>query len=535
MKRTISLLALLIIFLSACASPTPSTSVSASEPAEVVSVESTATTSSPEPTSTNTPVPPSPHWYWALDSETLKVVAVNQFGETRELGAVDAADDLHTSSISLDNERALLFLDADNNLRVYLLTPDGMQKIALPSDAPYYDTESSSSSRAVLAIHEDHVVFSYVTDGGSNIMPDQGPIFLIDLTSLTATLIDKSVSRGPYTDNSKWLHISQDGRYLRYLNSDQGKMEIRELDLVTGDTNTLYTTSGSSYYIYASPQGDLWYLHNSKLIWETNGNQIDFTDELQTIRPLENGRAIVYPQDCVDDCELKVITPFGNEAEFTYHFPWVIEFGTFYNNLNQLLPDQNLLFAGKPHSYLSDTPAAAETYPSLLGEDIPIFRLAPDGRARLLGTYVEDFFTSNISANGQYILMKSIDQSSFFIYDVLADQPLFDMPVNPDLEGFFATVRFFDTGIVVNLEASVSGEQDAYRNFYHVYSYKTSNALTWEDGNREYSGCPDLFEDVTIVCWLYTTDNSFDLVRYDPATGTKTILLENAWPLDFNQ
>jgi hypothetical protein len=107
------------------------------------------------------------------------------------------------------------------------------------------------------------------------------------------------------------------------------------------------------------------------------------------------------------------------------------------------------------------------------------------------------------------------------------------MPVDPGLEDFFPTVKFLDSGILVNLTASVSGDKDAYRSFYHVYPYKTSTALAWEDVNLEYSGCPDLLDDGSVVCWLYRMDTSnFDLIRYDPVTETKTTLLENIWLID---
>ena len=530
MKRIASLLFAMIIFTSACASPVAPTSVPGEQLGTTSTpqpVENTATaTFIPEPTSTPTAVPL--HWYWAVDSDTAKVIAVNQFGERRELGALDQSDDLHTTAISLDNERALLFLDTDNNLRVHLLTPHGMQKLALPSDPFYFNTEYSQPSRAVLAIHDDHVVFSYVTEGSSNIMPDRGPILLMDLTSLTAELIDESVSRGTYSDNRHWVHLSQDGRYMRYLNGDQEKMEIRELDLVTGNARTYYTTSGSSFNIYASPQGDLWYLRNSDLIMDLNGNQTDFTDESLTFRPLMDGRGIVYPRDCVDTCEIKVITPFGNDAELTYDFPWAIESAASYSEVNQWLPDQSLIFAGAPYLSLSNIPAAVETYPDLTEEDSPLFRLTPDGQARLVGIRA-----GNVSDDGRYMLLRSTDQTSFFIYDVITDRPLFSMPIDPELDDFLTTVRFFDTGILVNLEASVRGGGNIYRNFYHAYTYNTSTVLAWEDVNLEYGGCSDLLEDGSAVCWLYRTDTSYDLVRYDPANGTKTTLLENVWFIDF--
>jgi hypothetical protein len=403
-----------------------------------------------------------------------------------------------------------------------------MQKITLPSDPFYFNTASWQPSRAILSKYEDHVLFSYVTDGNTNVMPDRGPILFVDLKALTARLIDESVSRGPYSDSSSWIHTSPDGRYLRYMNGDQAKMDIRELDMVTGEARALFETSGSAYNIRASPSGDVWYLQGQDSIADLNGNQTAFTDESQAVRPMKDGNVAVYPRDCMDTCEIKVIAPFGSEPDLTYKFPWVIEFASIYNTLDQVLPDQGLLVAGRPSAYLSNTPAAVETYPDLTGEDSPLFRLTPDGQARLVGIY-----TGSVSDDGRYLLLRSSDQTSFFIYDAVADRPLFDMPVDPGLEDFFPTVKFLDSGILVNLTASVSGDKDAYRSFYHVYPYKTSTALAWEDVNLEYSGCPDLLDDGSVVCWLYRMDTSnFDLIRYDPVTETKTTLLENIWLID---
>jgi hypothetical protein len=477
---------------------------------------------------TPTPAPPLSHWYWAVDLDSAKVIAVNQLGERREIGALDPSENENAAYFSLDNERVLLFLDSNDNLRLYLLTPDAMQEIALPSDPFYFNTASWQPSRAILAAYEDHVLFSYVTDGSTNVTPDRGPILFVDLTALTAKLIDESVSRGPYSDSRSWVHASPDGRYLRYMNGDQAKMDIRELDMVTGEVRTLFNTSGSSYNIRASPSGDVWYLQAQDSIVDLDGNQTAFTDESQAVRPLKDGNVAIYPRDCMDTCEIKVIAPFGSEPDLTYRFPWAIEFASIYNTLDQVLPDQGLLVAGRPYAYLSNTPAAVETYPDLMGEDSPLFRLTPDGQARLVGIY-----TGSVSDDGRYLLWRSSDQTSFFIYDAVADRPLFDMPVDPGLEDFFPTVKFLDSGILVNLTASVSGDKDAYRSFYHVYPYKTSTALAWEDVNLEYSGCPDLLDDGSVVCWLYRMDTSnFDLIRYDPVTETKTTLLENIWLID---
>ena len=540
MKRIVPLLFTLIIFLSACASPAATTSApveqvnptSTLQPAVIPAANTATPTFTPELTVTPTPVPTSPHWYWSVDdADTAKVIAVNQFGERRELGALEQSDDMHTAVMSLDHDRALLFLDNDDTLRVYLLTSDGMQKVKLPDEPFYFNTEFAQTSRAIIAVYEDRVLFSYVTESASNIMPDTGPIFLMDLAALTTQLIDKTVSRDPYSNNSYWFRASSDGRYLRYMSGDQRKIDVRELDMVTGEARTIFTTSGSSYNIRTSPEGDLWYLRADKKILDINGNQTDFTDESQTARPMQDGNVAVYPRDCVDDCEIKVFAPFGNTTELTYNFPWVIEAASIYNNLDQVLPDQSLLVAGRPSAFLSKIPAAAADYPDLLGEDSPLFRLTPDGQSRLVGIYI-----GNSSVDGRYILMRASDQSSFFIYDAVADRPLFDMPIDTQLKDYYVmSARFFDTGIFINLSAS-DRDQTVYRSFNYAHVYDTSTSIAWEDINAEINSCPDLLDDGTLVCWFYRTDgNNFDLMRYDPATGKKTVLLENVWLIDFTQ
>jgi len=543
MKRVIPLVLTTIIFIFACAGPAVSTT-----PAPIEQVDTTSTsqpveitaTFTPEPILTSTSIPPTPRWYWSVDPDTMKAIAVNQFGDRREIGELVNADYLHITATSLNDERALLFLDDNDSLRVYLLTPDGMQKIKLPSEPFYFNTDFSQTSRAVVASYGDSAVFTYATMGAEQSQTagavDTGPVFLVDLKSLTANLIDKEGNRDPIDVNRSWFRTSQDGRYLRYLNgnADAEKIEIRELDLVTGAARTINTNQGPPTRVHASPEGDLWYPDSANLILDLNGNQMDFADEARMFTPLNDGKGLVYDWNCVDNCAIEVFSPFGNDAALTYNLPWTIESTTSYVKVRQLLPDQNLLFAGMPYVTLSNTPAIVETYPGLTGIDIPLFRLTPDGQAGLVGIYEEGIFTSNVSSNGQYIVMRSIDQTSFFIYDAVADRPLFDMPINPDLEDPLVNVRFFDNGILAESSASEPGTKNSvYHNFYYLYDFKTSTILNWEDVNAEINACPDLLEDGTLVCWFYRTDgNNFDLVRFDPASGSRTVLMENVWLID---
>lgn len=542
MKQFISLVFIISLSICACASPVVSPSApenqvdatSTVRSAEALNVENTATAAFiAESSLTPTPVPPSPHWYWSVeDSDTAKVIAVNQFGERRELGALDGVDDMHTQAVSIDSERALLFLDSNDILRIYLLTPDGMQKIKLPSEPFYFNTDFAQISRTIVAVYEDRIAFSYKTNEGSNVEPVMGSLLLIDLTALTTTLIDEKVNRDTPRYNRNWFHISQDGRYLRYQNGDKQKIAIRELDMVTGIARTLFTASGSPFTIKASPWGDLWYLGSDSLILDLNGNQTNFTDEVLTARPLKDGTALIFSLDCADDCPIKVISPFGDRTELVYDFPWPIE--AYFGGVSQLLPDQSLLFVGEAYAYLSNRPASLDAYPHLLAKDRPLFRLTPDGQARLVGIYPEEIYNANFSDDGRYILLRAPDQSSFFMYDAIADRPLFEIPIDTALEDYSITARFFDTGILAGLSASVPGGQGMYRFFQHVHVYKTSTSIAWEDVLAEIAACPDLLNDGTLVCWFYRPDSTnFDLIRLDPANGTKKILAENAWLIEF--
>ena len=130
--------------------------------------------------------------------------------------------------------------------------------------------------------------------------------------------------------------------------------------------------------------------------------------------------------------------------------------------------------------------------------------------------------------------MEPTDTTAFFIYDAVADRPLFDIPINPDLEDALVTIKFFDNGILAESSASEPGTKNSvYHNFYYLYDFKTSTVLNWEDVNAEINVCPDLLDDGSLVCWFYQTDgNNFDLVRFDPASGSRTVLMENVWLID---
>ena len=95
-------------------------------------------------------------------------------------------------------------------------------------------------------------------------------------------------------------------------------------------------------------------------------------------------RASSPPPTAPGTCELKVVTPFGSAPDLTFSLPWsIIDF--YYPDMTQLMPDQDLIFAGVPANSLSDIPPIVDQYPNWDFIDNPVFRLSPNGQSRLIG------------------------------------------------------------------------------------------------------------------------------------------------------
>lgn len=541
MKRVIPFL-LALIFIVACAGNTtalPETSTQAADNS-TTGAESTNTpsamienTATLTPETTLTPEPPPAHWYWALENETNKLYAIDQDGEKREIGTLPSAEAENIpQGFQLDAERVLLFT-ADDQLHAYLLTLDGMQPIELPADVSW--GPDATLYRAVIAGRlDERILFSYPTQAGvmKGFYPESGTMLLIDLQSLTAKVIDDAayfdVSSYGFSDPRYWFHASADQRYVRYMNgpADRAEQDLREVDLLNGEVRTVYTTNSSPYYAYASPQGDLWHMKKSNAVLDVNGNQKDFDGESQTFFPLADGKGIVASPDCSGTCELKVVPPFGSAPDLTFSLPWsIIDF--YYPDMTQLMPDQDLIFAGAPANSLSDTPSIVDQYPNWDFIDNPVFRLSPNGQSRLIGFYGSD--TSDygfpISPDGRYYFLTSPQSDSFFIYDAVEDRSLTEMPRSADLNYYFDTVRFSPTGIMISWRTQTEGIE---KQFFHAYSHVSGTSFTWEDESREVYACVDQLEDTSLICWTYTDlDKPSSLLRYDPDTKEMIPLMEN--------
>jgi hypothetical protein len=541
MKRILSVL-FLLVFLTSCAGNAPSVpaasaamTVTTAATGTPASPENTATaTFTPEPTVTPTPVPAPARWYWGLQEGTNQLLAASQDGEIRQLGSLPASELENFKAFVLDDERALLVTVDQTRLHAYLLTPDGMQPIDLPADL-VYDQEQSGYSLVVPAVHGDHALLGYTdqpSSGGSN-MADRGPLLLIDLEALTASIVDTQVNHdlsSSVSETRLWAHVSEDGSQLRYLEGDREKMSVRELDLSNGQVRTVNTTTNHvTANISASLRGDLWRFAKDGLVFDLNGNQTEFTDPSLLFRPLREAKALVMPADCEDDCELKVVDPFGGEAELVYRLPWSTSYAFQNPLLYQPVSDQSLLFVGAAPVRLSNTPALMSETPALRENDRPVFRLTPDGNSRLVGIYVPEFGQDNlpVSSDGRYMLLEALDHQSFFIYDVPADRALAETAAFPELDYFWGDAAFDESGVIAHLTASTA--ENTYRDFFLVHSFLTGKSFSWEPEAGAYAGCEDILPDDSVVCWEYNDQQtSFNLVRYDPETQETRILLENA-------
>ncbi len=542
MRRILT--AMLLLIITACAGITQATPHS-SEPVEnayietdtpvpSAAIETAAPTFVLEPILTPTPEPPPAHWYWAVENQTNKIIAIDPNGEKREIGTLSASEVEHFyQGFTLDSERALFFT-ADDQLHAYLLTLNGMQSIELPADT-FWGPDATLTRSIIAGRMNDHILFSYSTQEGvmDGFYPESGAVLFIDLESLTAKVIDDAAyldtSSYGFNDPRHWFHASTDQRYVRYMNgpADRAEQDLREVDLLNGEVRTVYTTNSSPYYAYASPQGDLWYMKRSNVVLDVNGNQMDFDGESQTFFPLAGGKGIVASPDCTGTCELRVVTPFGSAPDLDFSLPWSF-IDHYYPDMTQLMPDQDLIFAGDSLYYLSDTPALVDQYPNWGLSDVPIFRLSPNGDSRLIGFYSYDTseYGFPISPDGRYYFLLSPQSDSFFIYDAVEDRSLTEFPKSADANYYLNTVRFSPSNIIVGWNTQTGGAEK--KQFYLAYSHASGSSLLLEGIGREIYDCADQLDDGSLICWRYSTqDVTSALLRYDPATKEMIPLMEN--------
>ncbi|MBK9924182.1 MAG: hypothetical protein IPP66_02725 [Anaerolineales bacterium] len=519
----------------------PVTSSNTSIPIKsTTTVETTATTvTTTEPTLTPTPKPLSAHWYWASNTEDI-VFAVNQDGEVREIGNLPGYQK-EFDAFPVDTERAILFTDEGAQLHAYMLTPDGIQTIELPY-LPVTD-DSSRSNWTVPAVYGKYLVFAYTTTSGSagdnGTQADSGPLVLINLETLTAEIIDKHVNNDAYTgafrEIRSWAHLSEDGRSLRYLNGDKNSMSLRELDLSTGTARTIYTgiKPQKTSSILGSLTGDLWYFRGDRTLINIHGDQTQVPVETTTYHPLRGGKAMTYSYECEDRCEVKVVSPFNDKEELKYTIPWSTAITSHNPLMNLLTEDQSLIFTAVPLNRFVNTPSIVNDYPSFPQSDSPVFRLTLDGKARLIGFYTSETSSDIVpaSTDGRYLFLKSVDGSSYFVYDTKKDHPVAEIPIDPNMKDYFGgSIYFRENGFIIKITASTP--DGSYRDSYLMYSFQTEESFYWESDTEVFDYFQDILPDNTIICESADMNTSANrLIRYDPRTQKSETLLENAWNL----
>lgn len=115
---------------------------------------------------------------------------------------------------------------------------------------------------------------------------------------------------------------------------------------------------------------------------DLQGNQAALPEDNSTFIPLQNGMGISFSSDCQDQCKISLVSPFQNETERTYTLPWAARISR--NPLmNVLTEDQSLIVSTRALARLSTVPAIVKDYPDFPQYDRPIFRLMPNGEARL--------------------------------------------------------------------------------------------------------------------------------------------------------
>lgn len=475
-----------------------------------------------------------------MDETANTLIAANQYGQQYRWDAPSNSDPINLIGFDLGDGQMLL-LDGGATLKAYLLLPEeGIQPIQLPAGL-MYNPQVSQFSLELAAANERYLVFGYTNQksegGATSITADRGPLLLVDRNTRTARLLDTVVHRNIFAalgESRAWANRSDDGRYLRYLQGDTQNLNLRELDLTTGEVRTVYTVQGHvTSHVLASVQGDLWRFTRKNVIIDLNGNQLDFASDTRTFRPLRNGMGLEFSLACADNCEIKRVTPFTSQSDQTYILPWHT-YSTFVNPL-LFIPtaDQSLIFTGGSLNAAPAPPAVLKDYPDLKSNDAPVFRLAPDGGARLVGRYIREFaydFTP-VSSDGRYMLLGAADHQSFFFYDTQQDTIIAEIPAQPNLDYFSGFTTFLSQGRIAHLTASTPNRD--YVDFFLVHSDYSGAAYAWESNNFLLGGCFDILENDALVCTLYPDPKGYlvNLVLYHPATGEIRTLVENIVPL----
>lgn len=491
-------------------------------------------TATPTLMPTITPMPEANRWHWAFKPETSEIFVVNQSGEGHRIGEFDLLDIDNYRLLTVSDHQVLLFTFSQNKPGLFLLDLKEIQSIKLPSSF-YYDENLFINSLKLVGVADDKAYFLFSTEQGSqtdnNYYPEKGPIYKIDLQSKQVSLVDEKVYHEPYYDNRLLFLESKDGLFKRYFSTNTNNLLVRELNLETGESRIITSSTGSPTRVNSSIHGDIFHLTNSNVIVDVEGESVTISESESVLRLLRGGEAVIYPKNCLGPCDLEIIDPMTNRILHKYTLPWVAQ--SFIRLGTQLLPNQKMLWIGASSNQLLDAPATRKDFPQLNDIDFPVFLLSEEKPAELIGIFSNeflDYYQYPISDDGRYILLKSVSGSHYFIYDTFENLELFSLPIKEGWDYFYGDVNFYEEGFLIHFLASNSEKE--YIDFYSVYNFGQSGSVYWEDQEGEILSCPDLFSDGTISCWIQRPDTNYDLVRFEPGTEKLRKLVENVFVLE---
>lgn len=560
MKKLIFVSFLIILLLSACnSSPTPAVSSVAMDGTEIKDsvlesgissevVKEKAESPTPEPiilptetstatiVPTSTPVPEKDRWHWIFSPDSGEIQVVNQLGDVRSIGKLDLNDVYNYRLLQYNDHQALFFTLLNGKPVIKMFGLNGIQDVGLPTAFSYDEyLYLASIQKAGASDKYGYFIFatesSYETAGSS--YPEKGPLYQIDLNSLSIRLIDSNVFQDNIMDFRYYFFQSEDGQKLRYFKMQDSALLINELDFMNGTVRTIAQSTGSPDLVSASEFGNSFFLPKSDLYITANGSSKTFTRTQSIVRLLRSGEIVFIPNNCSGPCEINVVEPMSGAIVGTYTLPWSAQ--SYLRIGTQILSDGSLLWIGTRKIFLQDKPANPDLYSQLDDYDYPVFRLNQDGSSQVIGVFHPRDYTFEyrypISLDERFILMKSINDSKFFIYDSEKNQEILTLPSKNGWDFDYGYAFFYPEGILIDF--SISNPQKEYSQLFALLHYGTQESVNWENSEDYIYFCPDIFADGTISCWVQRQDLNYDLVRFRPPTQNIINLIENVVVLEW--
>lgn len=485
---------------------------------------------------TSTPVQEKDRWNWVFSPDSGDIQVVNQLGDVRSIGKLDLNDVYNYRLLQYNDHQALFFTLLNGKPVIKMFDLDGIQDVGLPSSFSY-DEYLFLVSIQKAGASDNYGYFIFATESSyetvSSSYPEKGPLYQIDLNLLSIKLIDSNVFQDNSMDFRYYFFQSEDGQKLRYFKMQDSALLINELDFINGSVRPIAQSTGSPDFVSASKFGESFFLPRTDLYITATGLSKSFTNSQSVVRLLRGGEIILVPSNCSGSCELSVVEPMSGAIMGNYTLPWSTQ--SFLRIGTQILSDGSLLWIGTPKIYLQDKPSNTDLDSLLDDYDYPVFRLNQDGSSQVIGVFRPRDYTFEyrypISQDERYILMKSLNSSTFFIYDSEKNQEILTLPSKNGWDFDFGYAFFHPEGILIDF--SISNLQKEYAQLFALLRSGTQESVNWENSEDYINFCPDIFEDGTISCWVQRQNLNHDLVRFRPTTQNFNYLIENVVVLEW--